>query len=73
MVEPVTQLLETPEKMSRGIAAADFANSQTQQVPHFQYSACKSLRFNILAGLAQIESPQVADYRYFATSICVFF
>jgi len=62
--------LKWPKKMSGGIAAAD---SPTQQVPHFQYFPCKSLRFNILAGLAQIESPQVADCRYFSDFDLCFF
>jgi hypothetical protein len=36
-----------------------------QQAQSFQYFAGKLFRFNILPGFPQIESPQVADCKYF--------
>jgi hypothetical protein len=55
------------------VDAARHPISPAQQVPHLQYFACKSLRVNILDGLAQLESPQVADYRYFSGFDLCFF
>jgi hypothetical protein len=72
-IQPCPPQLQPPIMRPEAMQHHDLFAFSHQQAQSFQYFARKFFRSNILAGLAQIKGPQVADCRDFRRSICVFF